>query len=291
MTALTLAALAALLPGAPGDAPLAGRWVHKTEFLTVTSTLLPDGRYFSETRVGDVVVPERGKYAVKDGVVTLAPIGGEAAALPFALDGDTLVVTGPGGLKMAYKRVATAAEVAAEAKKADAAKDKEDAAWRERFPVAAMKAQPKHVAVGAVPDDKNVKQVFETPDVFASPQLYFREGNQEFVFERGAPPGRFKTYFNWHFLPTGRVYVDATSYTGGVEVPRALRGPLPTYYATGKTESKKFGKYKIDHDEVAIEMDDGEKVRVSLIDGRRNLLWGDTVYGNVVWEREALKGK
>ncbi len=289
MNAFAWVVLGAFASGAPDDAPLAGRWVYKTEFLTVTSTLLPDGRYFAETKVADTIVPERGKYTDKDGKLTLEPLGGAAVAFTYALDKDTLVVITPDRVKMEYKRVATGAEVAAEAEKADAVKAKEDGEWKDKFAVGTMKMQPKHVAAGAVPEDKNVKQVFDAPDVFTSQQLYLREGQSEFIFERGNPPGRFKTYFHWHFLPTGRVYVDATSYTGAVEVPKALRGPLPTYYATGKTEQKQFGKYKGEKDNVVVEMDDGEKIRMTLIDGRRNMVWGKAVYGNVVWELEALK--
>lgn len=289
MSALTWAVLYTLLPGAPEETPLAGRWVYKTDFLIVTSTLLPDGRYFAETRVGETVVPERGKYTVKDRKLMLEPLGGTAVTFTFTRDGNTLVVTTADSVTMTYKRVATGAEVAAEAKKADAAKALEDATWKEKFAVALMKIQPPHMAVGPVPEDKNQKQVFDSPEVFTSPQLYLRNGQQEFVYENGNQPGRFKTYFHWHFLPTGRVFVDATSYIGAVEVPKALRGSLPTYFATGKTEQNKFGKYKIEKDDVVIEMDDGEKVWMSLIDGRRNLVWDKAVYGNVTWELESLK--
>jgi hypothetical protein len=283
--------LAAFAPAAPDEATLAGRWVYKTDFLTVTSTLLPDGRYFAETKVSDTAVPERGKYTVKDGTLTLEPLGGAAVTFTYTLDKDTLVVVTPDRVKLEYQRVATGAEVAAEAKKADAAKAKEDDKWKEKFAVGTMKVQPKHVAAGAVPEDENVKAVFDSPDVFSSQQLYLREGQAEYVFRDGNPPGRFKTYFHWHFLPTGRIYVDATTYTGATEVAKALRGPLPTYYATGKTEQKKFGRYKVEKDEVVIEMDDGEKVKMTLIDGRRNLVWDKAVYGNVTWELGALKKK
>ena len=288
MTALAWVAVV-LLPAAPDEPPLAGRWVHTTEFLTVTSTLLPDGRYFTETKVGGVVVPERGRYTVKGDRLTVEAVGGGSVTATFALDKDTLTVTTPDKVEMRYTRVATAAEVAAEAKKADAAKAKEDAAWREKFAVATMKAQPKHVAAGAVPEDENVKTVFDTPDVFTAPQLYLRDGQAEYVYEGGKPAGRFRSHFHWHFLPTGRVYVDAVTYTGATEVPKPLRGPWPTYYATGKAEQKKFGKYKVEKDEVVVEMDDGEKLKLTLTDGRRNLVWGASVYGNVAWELEALK--
>lgn len=288
MTPLALAAVVLFAPAADPPA-VAGRWVSKNEFVTVTSVLLPDGRYFAETKVGDTVVPERGKWTLKGKKLTLDPQGGTAVTLTIVMDGDTISSTSPDGTTLVYTRANTAAEVAAEAKKADAAKAEEDAGWKKKFAVASMTKQPKHVAVGAVPDDKNVADVFDTPDVFTSAQLYLRDGNQEFVYQSGDPPGRYKTYFHWHFLPTGRVYVDAESYAGGVEVPKALRGPLPTYYATGKSEQKKFGKYKVEKDEVVVQMDDGEKVRMELIDGRRNLVWVKAVYGNVVWELEALK--
>jgi hypothetical protein len=85
-----------------------------------------------------------------------------------------------------------------------------------------------------------------------------------------------------------RVYVKAISYTGSVLAPR--QGFVTRYHVSGTTEVKKFGRYRIEKDEsVTVAMDDGEKAALKLIDGRRNLTWGKTTYGNALWELEALK--
>ena len=290
VASVELVGLALAVPARAVDDELSGRWVCKTEFLTVTTVLLPDGRYFAEIKVGDAVVPERGKYSAQGGTITFDPHGEKAMTYPYRLTGDTLEVTTPEVGRMLYTRVNTAKEVAAEAAKADEAKAKEDAGWRKRLETAVMAKQPPHVAVGDVPADENFEKVFDKPTVFTKPQLYLRRGSEEYVYEGGNPPGTFRTYFNWHFLPTGRVYVDATTYTGGVALPKALQGPNGTYYVSGKSEVRKFGRYKIEKDEtIVIEMDDGEKADTKLFDGRRNMSWGKSIYGNVIWELEALE--
>lgn len=283
-------ALAIVAPARAADDDISGRWVYKTELLTVTSVFVADGRYFAEIKVGDNPVPQRGRYALKGGKITIDPQGEDAVVYPYRYTGDTLEVTTPELGKMTYKRVNTAKEIAAEIEKADAIRAKEDAEWRKKFDVAVMTKQPPSVAAGAVPADKNFEKVFDAPTVFAKQQLYVRYGREEYVYANGDPPGKFKTSFDWHFLPTGRVYVDATTYTGAVAVPKNQQGPFGTFYVAGKTETKKFGKYKLDKDDaLVIEMDDGEKIEAKFIDGRRNLVWGKAVYGNVVWELEALK--
>ena len=292
MSRFVSAALLALFVGVPAraDDDITGRWVYKTELLTVTSVFVADGRYFAEIKVGENAVPQRGRYSLKDGKITIDPQGEERVVYPYRYTGDALEITTPDLGKMTYKRVNTAKEIAAEIKEADAIRAKEDAEWRKKFDAAVMTKQPPHVAAGDVPADKNVEKVFDAPTVFAKQQLYVRNGREEYVYANGNPPGKFKTHFNWHFLPTGRVYVDSMSYTGAVAVPKNQQGPFGTFYVSGKTEVKKFGKYKIEKDDaLVIEMDDGEKVDAKFIDGRRNMVWGKAVYGNVVWELEALK--
>jgi hypothetical protein len=286
--ALALTAVAAE-PARP-DPALAGRWLYKGQFLTVESVLLPDGRYFAETRVGDAKVPQRGKYSVKDGKITFDVEGGNPVTYPYRLKDDKLEVTTTELGKMVYSRIATGREVVAEARKADAARAKEDDEWRKKLAVEKMLKQPTHVAVGEVPADKNVERIFEKPAVFTKPQLYLRQGLEEYVYRNNDPPGAFRTHFHWHFLPTGRVYVKAVTYTGSVLAPRQPGLLVNRYYVSGKTEVKKFGRYRIEKDEsVTVEMDDDEKAALKLIDGRRNLTWGKTMYGNVHWELEALK--
>jgi hypothetical protein len=290
IASVVVIALVLVGPARAAEDDLAGRWVCQTEFLKVTTLILPDGRYFAEIKVGETVVPQRGQYSIKDGKITFDPQGEKAVTYPYRYTGDTLEVTTLELGKMTYKRVNTAKEVIAEAAKADAVKAKEDDEWRKKFEIAVMTKQPPHVAVGAVPEDKNVEKIFDKPTVFAKQQLYLRVNQVEYVYRDNNPPGTFKTYFHWHFLSTGRVFVDATTYTGAVAVPKNQQGPFGTYYVSGKTEVKKFGRYKIEKDEtITIEMDDGEKAEVKLIDGRRNMTWGKTVYGNVYWELEALK--
>ena len=64
------------------------------------------------------------------------------------------------------------------------------------------------------------------------------------------------------------------------------RGEVVTYWGRYRVEPGENGAAT---DRVAVETDAGEKIRLELIDGRRNLVWGTTLYGQVDWENEALR--
>jgi hypothetical protein len=50
-----------------------------------------------------------------------------------------------------------------------------------------------------------------------------------------------------------------------------------------------WGRYDLGEDDTArVETDEGEAVALRFLDGRRNLVFGQEVLGNVAWEHEAL---
>ena len=58
--------------------------------------------------------------------------------------------------------------------------------------------------------------------------------------------------------------------------------------------TENWGRYRVEKDDkgrevMSLESDAGEKLTHELIDGRRNLLFGDTLYGNTLWELYALQ--
>lgn len=277
---------------AKGDPRLVGRWHCKiNDFQKSVAVFLPDGRYFVVIETGGVAQSQQARYRVNgDRLVFHFKGADKPHAYTFALDEDILSLRGTDFGDLTLKKEAGSDKVVVEeARKADEAKRADDDHWRERFPAAVLDRRTPHVPVGEVPADPKPTRIFERPTVITSPQLYLRENTVEYIYENGNPPGVFKTHFNWHFLPTGRVYVVAVTYTGAVKA-RERQSFWGTYYVAGKNEVKTWGRYRMhDTDAVDVDFDDGTQAAVRFTDGRRSLTWGASTYGNVVWALEAIK--
>ena len=279
--------------------PLVGRWVHTDAFQIVTLTFVPDGRYAWGTKIGDNALNETGTFTATDDTLSLAPIGGSPSTLSITLGDGTLAVTG-GGLGTATLEFAkvkgSERAVVEETAAADAAKAVEDDAWRTRFPVGPRPDDATHVAVGELPADPKADRIFESPRVFLSMQSYLK---LSLKYAKDVSTGRLRvlndapgarrdpsvrpdlgTYQDtskWWFLPTGRFFARFVNYGATLDPEHP-----------GLTEG--WGRYAIDEDDrVKVETDKGESIALEFIDGRRNLLWGARMFGNVVWELEALK--
>jgi hypothetical protein len=58
-----------------------------------------------------------------------------------------------------------------------------------------------------------------------------------------------------------------------------VRGAWPTHFTTGTAGREEVGKYKAETEDVLVEVGDGEKVTMNLIQGRQTLVWDSSVYG------------
>ncbi len=290
-----------------GDPRLVGRWTCTQDFQKITITFLPDGRYFSTLEVAGVPLDESGAYAVEGGTLVFrTPTGQTATYAIRSLEGARLVVTTdalPAPLDFA-REPGSETKVLEEARAADAAKARDDAAWRARLPIAVLETQPPHVAVGEVPADPQVKRIFERPTVFKGPNLYLRLSFETYVHRPGTgkPTGTFRTSAKWYFQSTGRVFVKFDTYMGSeVEGKRPGEPVDPVGDATrpriisSEVHKQSWGRYRIEpgeaEDRVVLEMDDGEKIEMRLTDGRRRLFWGESVYDQVEWAKESLEGR
>lgn len=275
-----------------GDPRFVGRWVcEPNQFQKFVGTFLPDGRYGVIITTAGVEQAQQARYWVEGEQLVFHFLQEEQPRrFAFTLEGNRLTVRGTPVGDIAYeKQAGSEQQVVEEARQADAAKTKEDERWRAKFASARLTKQPPHVPVGEVPADPRPQHIFDRPTVFTGPQLYVRELPQEYIYANGIPPGIFKTHWHWHFLATGRLYVVAVTYTGSTKA-RERESFWGTYYVNGKNELKQWGRYRLgEQDSVEIEYDDGSQAALRLLDGRRNLLWGQSVYGNIVWELEALK--
>jgi hypothetical protein len=272
-------------PAPEGYAPLVGRWTHADEFVTTIMTFLPDGRYVSATSVGDTTINENGTYSIDGTSLTLVAVGEGAATYELALYEGALTLLG-GSYSTATQfdlEPGSHEAVIGEAQEADANEAALDEQWRTRLPVAPMAVQPPHVAVGDVPEDPNVANIFGSPTVFVSPELYLEIRLAEITFDDGST-GSVQNSTKWYFQPTGRLYTVFTNWPLGRVYSKAYPQPDVNVY---------WSRYTIvegtDTDRVLVQTDAGEQIDMYLAHGRRNLVWGNDVYGQVDWENEQVQ--
>ncbi len=282
---ITFALGAQLCRGQASPERLVGIWVFRDMFQTVEIWFLADGRYSATIKIGDAAVPENGRYEVRGAKLKLAPQGAEPVTYDYSLSGNRLTLSGGNyGAPQTFEKVpGSEVKVAGEARRADAGKAREDAEWRARIKVAPIGRRPAHVPVGEVPADPNGDHVFKAPTIFSQESLYLRLTPYKLQSRDGTASDVFNSW-KWYFLPTGRVFVRTEQFRpGGRYDPARPRGEVKTFW----------GAYRIEPgaevDKVYVETDQGEKVEMEIRDGRRNLYWGNDVYGHVEWEREALR--
>jgi hypothetical protein len=154
--------------------------------------------------------------------------------------------------------------------------DPEDGEWCARLRLARMNSQPGHVAVGEIPADPNVGNVFDRPILFEGTQLYIWLSSTTYAIEGYGGGYRNKQVF--YFLPTGRFYYKTVMYYGQTTPEGKVSAIWGRYRFTSESG-----------DEVELETDQGERLVLPMRYGRRNLVWDDTTYGQVDWENEALR--
>jgi hypothetical protein len=154
--------------------------------------------------------------------------------------------------------------------------DPEDNQWCERLSLARMHSQPAHVPVGDIPPDPNAGNVFSGPIIFRDTQLYIWLSSSVYAIEGYGSGYRNKQTF--YFLPTGRFYYKTVMYYGQVSPEGNVKAIWGRYRFTDERG-----------EQIEMETDQGENVVVQLRFGRSNLIWGDTTYGQVDWENEALR--
>ncbi|HEX8847719.1 MAG TPA: hypothetical protein VF791_23970 [Pyrinomonadaceae bacterium] len=152
--------------------------------------------------------------------------------------------------------------------------DAEDREWCARYQIGRMGTQPPHVPVGEIPADPNVSRIFDSPVVFVSTQLYVWFSSQTYTIEGYG--GEFRNQQSFYFLPTGRYFYKSVRYEGQTTPEGQVAVNWGSYRFTG-------------NEEIEVESDEGERISMQLKLGRRNLIWGNTTFGEVDWEREALR--
>lgn len=270
-----------------GDTRLVGRWNGElNEFHKVSISFLPGGTVAIVQKIADVEQPAiKGTYRIKHDKI-IFNFGDKESEEPLALSGTTLKIELEGSGTVTFEKEAGSAEKMM-ALEADLAK--EDAKWKSRFPVGTLERPFAIDPTGQIPNDANFERAKAGTTVFSELQLYFRDNSQTYV-SRNKPTEPKHSHIRYYFLPNGRIYLASVTYLGSDKVPEA-ESFWGTYYIDSERELNQWGTYKIAGDQVQITWDDNSVTKAALIDGRRNLKAGNSIFGNVIWEQDALKRK
>jgi hypothetical protein len=272
---------------------LAGRWTCKDAPGTViTYDILPTGRFRCRIEVEGVrPLVDEGEITAAGDLLLLDAESGERSERKFARSGDTLSISDPDADDCTMRftlEAGSAQKVVAEAAEATAKKEKIDATWREKIGLGPQRAF-NVPAMGDIPADPKPQSVFQNATVFSNLQSYQREW-QNFASQysvQGGPQPRSTT--TWLFRPNGRLYnrevqVTVTPLAGG-------RGDVHT------RTSGTWGRYRIEApagggpEQLLLETDAGEKIAMTIRDGRRTIRWDDTTYANIDAALAELKGR
>ena len=173
---------------------------------------------------------------------------------------------------------------------ADAAEAQIDAQWLARVPVDLRDPNAVQIPTGDLPADPNPGRIFESPTVFHGYQLY-RRLIPGFVYfnSQGTIKSVVVTHTReWHFFPTGRVLVRFKNYTAGLFYPTTtvdISESWGAYLVEPKPEEQDILHIYADNG-LHIETDLGEKMEMTLEDGRRRLFWSKDYMIQSDWAAE-----
>lgn len=273
--------------------PLVGAWNFADQLSSIEVILRPDGRYHATGIFASVRLDERGKYKIEKASrkLTLDPRTEEAQTYDMDLYGNTMTLSGgnyatPFTYHIDLQKIE---EVLERVRRADAQKAHDDGQWRERIPIGPMSGAAIHVPVGEVPADPNPRHVFNASTLFTGQQLYLSLTPVTLKFTNGSTRQVFNSW-KWYFHPTGRVFVRTETFrlSGSYDAYNP-RGEVTTYWGAYRITPGTEAEPAYVEENVLLETDGGEKIAMTLEDGRRVILWGKKLYGQVDWENEALR--
>ncbi|HYG35820.1 MAG TPA: hypothetical protein VEC99_13600, partial [Clostridia bacterium] len=268
----------AALKGERGS--ILGRWTANRPAESVEVVFRQDGQFRFKRCTNNVTSYDYGLYTVDMASRTLVYDSRFAPVQTRRLDfyGDTMTIYGglPNTAPSTYTAnlgsvdAAIAASLAADAQEAQV-----DAQWLARVPIAPRDPNAVQPPLEGVPTDPNSGKIFPDPTVFTKFQYYRRLIPRLLFWGTGQTLGVIDTH-QWYFFPTGRVlvrftfhhagwppgmfYEDVTDVWGAYEI-----GPKPT-------ETDILHCYA--DNTLSLVTDLGEKLDMTLEDGRRNLFWG-----------------
>lgn len=287
---------------APAQTPLIGLWRAEKRFeygggIVQTLGFSADGRFvWAQDASGDKSV-SLGTYRVQGnqivfqehhrklegGAFSLGSPSGTAMTANASLQGTTLLLQGdlftvldPGdGAAHFEKQPGSEKEVADSVRASDEQERMNNDAWSKRVALGQIRVGA--TVAPTLPKDPNPGRVYGGATGFARPQQYtYINTTKQHVVQGDTEGGRNSVTFS--FFPNGRVFAKFVTYIGD--------GPQVTVSVTTA-----WGRYSIKGDSVQVESDQGEKLALKLVDGRRNLTGLSTVLTQSDWLLEILQGR
>jgi hypothetical protein len=204
----------------------------------------------------------------------LAPV----QTLELDFYGNTLTLHGGLAAPSTYQVQLGKAETALQASfAADLDRETVDAQWLVRVPVGPRDPNAVQLPAGNIPADPNPNRIFEAPTVLTRYQL-FRRLIPGFVYFNVQGAIRSVAVVNtreWHFFPTGRVLVRFKNYFAGPFYPSTLEEVSDSWgaYHVGPQPIEEDILHRYADNTVFLDMDSGDRVEMTLEDGRRHLFW------------------
>lgn len=261
--------------------PILGRWSANTPGQNVELVFRPDGEFRLTRCQFDTVSRDYGLFAADPFARTLVSDSRFLPVQTLGLDfyGETLTIHGGNlGPPATFTVNLGEADAAIEASlAADVAEAAVDAQWLARVPVAPRDPNAVQIPTGNIPADPNPGHLFDTPTVLQNYQLY-RRLIPGFVYFNDLGTIKSVAVVNtreWHFFPTGRVLVRFKNYYAGAAYPTTFEDVADNWGAyqvePKPTEADILHRYA--DNGVRIETDLGERLELTLEDGRRHLFW------------------
>jgi hypothetical protein len=240
----------------------------------------PDGEFRLTRCSNGVITQDYGLYAADMAARTLVSDSRFVDVQTLGLDfyGDTLTIHGgtlpPSTYTVNLGKVdaAIAASLAA-----DADETRIDAQWLARVPVGPRAPGAVQVPTADIPADPNPGRIFDAPTVLTNFQFY-RRLIPGFVYFNDRGVIRSVPVVNsreWYFFPTGRVLVRFRNYRAGAFYPTTVADATDSwgaYRVEPKGDQRDILHIYADNG-LFIESDSGERIEMTLEDGRRTLFW------------------
>lgn len=241
-----------------------------------------DGQYRLNRCQDGTISQDYGLYTVNMATRTLVSDSRFMPAQTLELDfyGDTLTIHGGSfGNPETYNVNLGEVDAAINASfAADVVESKVDLEWMSRTPIGPRDPNATLFPTAEIPADPNPGRIFESPTVLTSSRLYRRLIGGFVYFNelgtiRSVPVVNTREFYLFH---TGRALVRFKNYRAGVSFPNTVADVSDSwaaYRVEAKTEQTDILHIYADN-VVYLETDAGEKLELTLEDGRRNLFWG-----------------
>lgn len=270
-----------------------GLWTAHLPGYSAELVFRPDGQFRLKRCAGEALTHDYGLYQVNMATRTLVSDSRFVIVQNHGLDfyGDTMTIYGGLGAPNTYTVNLGQVDAAIQASlAADAVEAQIDAQWLARVPVGPRDPNAVQIPVGDIPADPNPGMIFEAPTVFSHYQLY-RRLIPGFVYFNDLGSIKSVAVVNtreWHFFPTGRVMVRFKNYSAGPFYPNTVADVSDSWgaYRIGPKPEERDILHIFADNTLFLESDLGEKMEMTLEDGRRNLFWGKDYMIQWEWASE-----